>query len=194
VNKTIALIIASEIFQNLPDTNAFVFEVDAYLAQSNMPPPHKQSFFNVAMALAMGSWGTMAGSDSNLLIMEKCSNSFLKERGMRLKERKLFLLMRGSLSMMGEVASAKAESVSVHKLLKKVSPSTEAMLEDRNLQSLDFCGSHCDIFFSRGKSASDCLKLMATALSYDIRKFRIEVLVSALILSQEKLQRIPLDI
>jgi hypothetical protein len=163
----------------------FVGGMDNWLLHSEVA--NKQLFFNVAMALAAERFFTIELSDTLLVICEHMAELFGGAG-----EAAVFAHVRAFVGRLKGIPSAKDESRAIHDLLREASPSTEAMLDDRNLKSLEFCRSHCDTFFSKGRPRDEGRLFMAAAVTHDPKRFRIEIVAAALILAQERLQRIPI--
>jgi hypothetical protein len=187
----------------------FVAGLDNWLLHSQLPSKgHKQAFFNVMMGLFTESFATLALDDGVLFVCDLIFRLFVRNATddgafvlatgdvlPRVEtEAFVFAHLRLILQKTRELPDAAREAAAILAYLANLSPSTALMLEERGLESLEFCRSHCDVFFSRGRSQSDCLILVAWALGGGgLAAFRMEMTSIALVLAQEKLQRIPLE-
>lgn len=188
----------------------FVHSVEQYIEKSQLSTEyHKKLFFNMALTLFTRYFSKL-NCDPELLfvinILFQCfltgyadSNGFLTTTNETISFEKAEILIFSHLCQFWENLrtssdSVKKESFNVRQTLSKISPSTLAMLDDRNLNLLDFVMTDANLFFTRGRNVNESLLLFISALSTgNISLFRRNVICASLILLQEKLQLIPFN-
>jgi hypothetical protein len=186
----------------------FVFGLDNWLSHSQLPSKcHKQAFFNVLMGLFTDSFGTLVLGDGLLFLCELMFRLFVRDvmddgafglaTGEVLPpietEAFVFAHIQPIMEESLQLPTFAKEAAAIFSYLAEMSPSTALMLEERGLRSLEFCRNHCDMFFAQGRPHRECLILIAWALgSGDLAAFRKEMTSIALVLTQKKLQKVPL--
>ncbi|OHT02960.1 hypothetical protein TRFO_29772 [Tritrichomonas foetus] len=189
----------------------FVHSVEKYLEKTSRltTETHKQLFFNISLALFTRYFSELSFGPKLMCVIELIINCFLKETsdgdsfdlmaGGKLGIEETEILLFSHISEIWEIVtksqlSVEKESFNILNALSTISPSTKAILDDRNMKLLDFAIPDADLFFTRGKNLNDSLLLFAAALATgDIAVFRKNVICSSLVLLHERLQLIPIN-
>lgn len=183
----------------------FVYELDSWIAKSDMDNEHlKVLLFNVCVTLFTHYYGALEFNNQLICILTTLMFSLFTavtdDEGLEMttgskisyKEAESMLfgyLMKLTKLVKDTMKNASTEWKKMSTLLKDVSPSSMSVLEERNINTLDFVQPDNDTFFTRGRSRYDSALLMLCALWVgDISVFRTHIDAIAFILLQEKLQ------
>lgn len=183
----------------------FVHKLDSWISKSGIENEHlKVLTFNVCITLFTHYYGALEFNEQLVCILTTLMFSLFTavtdDEGVEMTtgskisyneaESMLFAYITKLTQLVKDtVKSPEAEWRKMSTLLKDVSPSSMAVLEERNIRSLDFAQQDNNTFFTRGRSKYDSALLLLCAIWVgDIGVFRTHIDAVVFILLQEKLQ------